>query len=171
MLYKRGVPTRKLHLDLNRHTIESRLRYLEGQESHYREHVRGEIGGLQDDVAVLLATPEPLEGSMRAMLEQTYKDLMNAREHLEGGGDLSELPVLVECIELRSEPMSCEEFRDEFKTHGLREAPKSPQVEPETGPAVLESPALQERSFWETLKIWLNTPFKVSWSDIKSGKK
>jgi hypothetical protein len=171
MLYKRDVPTRKLHLELHRHTIESRLQQLEEQESHYREHVRGEIGDLRDDVAVLLATPGPLDASMREMLEQTYKDLNNAREHLDGGGDLSEIPVLVESIEISSKPMNCDEFRGEFKNIGLSKTPKSPKVELEVKQPELEEPAEQELGFWETLMKWLNTPFRVSWSDIKSRKK
>jgi hypothetical protein len=171
LLYKRGVPTRKLHLELPRHTIESRLRHLEGQEKCYRDHVREEISGLQNDVAVLMATPEPLDESMREMLEQTYKGLINAREHLDGGGDLSEIPVLVESIELSSEPMNCEEFRSEINNLALLEAPQLPEVEQETRPPEVEEPAEQELGFWEIFKKWLSTPFRVSWSDIKSGKK
>jgi hypothetical protein len=172
LLYKRGVPTRKLHLELPRHSIELRLRQLEGQEQLYRDHVREEISGLQVDVAVLMATPESLSGgSMRKMLEQTQKDLINARKHLDSGGDLSEIPVLVESIELSSELMNCEEFRNEIKNFGLPEASQSPEVEQETKPPEFEEPAEQELGFWETLKKWLSTPFRVSWSDIKSGKK
>jgi hypothetical protein len=70
----------------------------------YEYLVREEISGLQDDVAVLMAIPEPLDESMREMLEQTQKNLINARKHLDSGGDLSEIPVLVESIELSSEP-------------------------------------------------------------------
>jgi hypothetical protein len=172
LLYKRGVPTSKLHLELPRHSIELRLRQLEGQEQLYRDHVREEISGLQVDVAVLMATPESLSGgSMRKMLEQTQKDLINARKHLDSGGDLSEIPVLVESIELSSELMNCEEFRNEIKNFGLPEASQSPEVEQETKPPEFEEPAEQELGFWETLKKWLSTPFRVSWSDIKSGKK
>jgi hypothetical protein len=169
LLYKRGVPTRKLHLELPRHTIESRLRQLEGQEKRYREHLREEISGLQVDLAVLMAHPASLTGSMREVLEQTHKDLISAREHLDGGGDLSEIPVLVESIELSSEPMNCEEFQSEIRNFGLQEAPQSPEVE--TKPSEREEPVEQELGFWETLKKWLSTPFGVSWSDIKSGKK
>jgi hypothetical protein len=132
--------------------------------------VRDEIGDLQDDEAVLMASPEPLDGSMREMLEQTYKDLVNARVHLDGGGELSEIPVLVESIEISSEPMNCEEFRGKFKNYGLQEAPQLPEVE-QPRPAEHEEPAEQELGFWEALKRWLNTPFRVSWSDIKSGKR
>jgi hypothetical protein len=171
LLYKRGVPTRKLHLELPRHTIESRLRQLEGQEKRYRDHVREEISSLQFDVAVLMASPGSLDRSMREMLEQTHKDLINAREHLDGGGDLSEIPVLVESIELSSEPMNCEEFQSEVKDFGLPEEPQLPDVELETRPSQLERPAVQELGFWATLMKWLSTPFRVSWSDIKSGKK
>jgi hypothetical protein len=171
LLYKRGVPTRKLHLELPRHTIESRLSQLEGQEKRYRDHVREEIGGLQVDVAVLMATPGSLDRSMREMLEQTHKDLISAREHLDGGGDLSEIPVLVESIVISSEPINCEDFRREVKNFGLPEASQSPDVELETRPPEREEPAEQELGFWETLKKWLSTPFRVSWSDIKSGKK
>jgi hypothetical protein len=171
LLYKRGVPTRKLHLELPRHTIESRLRQLEGQEKRYRDHVREAISDLQVDVAVLMATPESLNGSMREMLEQTHKDLINAQEHLERGGDLSEIPVLVESIELSSKPMNCEEFRSEIKNYALPEAPQMPEVKLETRSPELEEPGEKELGFWETLKKWLNTPFRVSWSDIKSGKK
>ncbi len=170
LLYKRGVPTRKLHLELPRHTIESRLRELEEQEQHHRAHVRAEIGDLQDDIAVLLATPQPLDGAMREMLEQTYKDLICARDHLDGGGDLSEIPVLVESIELSSEPMNCETFRAEFKNRKQAEMPSQPYVELVQRPEG-QVPAEEEHGFWKTLKIWLSTPFRVSWSDIKSGKK
>jgi hypothetical protein len=171
LLYKRGVPTRKLHLELPRHTIESRLHQLEGQEKRYRDHLREEISGLQVDVAVLMATPGSLDRSMREMLVQTHKDLINAREHLDGGGDISEIPVLVESIELSSEPMNCEEFRSEVKTFGLPEAPQLAEMELETRSPEPEEPAAQGLGFWETLKRWLSTPFRVSWSDIKSGKK
>jgi hypothetical protein len=171
LLYKRGVPTRKLHLEMPRHAIESRLHQLEGQEKRYRDHVREEINGLQLDVAALLATPKPLDGAMRKMLAQTYKDLVNAREHLDSGGDLSEIPVLVESIELSSEPMNCEEFRGQIKKFGLPETPQLPEVKLETRQPELEEPDEQKLGFWETLKKWLSTPFRVSWSDIKSGKK
>jgi hypothetical protein len=171
LLYKRGVPTRKLHLELHRHTIESRVRKLVDQERRYRDHVRAEIGVLQNDVAVLMATPQPLNRSMRETLEQTYQDLNIAREHLDSGGSLSEIPVLVETIELSSEPMNCEEFRSEFKSVELPEAPQIPEVEQKPKPHELEEPVEQELGFWETLKKWLNTPFKVSWSDIKYRKK
>jgi hypothetical protein len=147
------------------------VRKLEEQERRYRDHVRAEIDVLRNDAAVLMATPEPLNRSMREMLKQTYQDMNNAREHLDGGGSLSEIPVLVQSIELSSEPMNCEEFRSKFKSVELPKTSQLPEVELKPRSPELKESAEQELGFWEIFKKWLNTPFKVSCSDIKSRKK
>jgi hypothetical protein len=70
--------------------------------------------------------------------------------------------------------MSYDEFKAEVES--TEQEKENPPAESETkaeSPATAgaEEPAKEKLSFWQTLKIWLNTPIRVSWSDIRKSRK
>jgi len=173
LLYKRGVATRKLQLEVPRLTIESRLQQLELQESRHRDRVRMEIHHMQKDITALIADPSIGE-TMRNMLAKTYMELEQAHQHIEHDGPLSEIPVIVESINLSSEPMSYDELKAEVESADQAEEIPSAQPEMKKEPATIttdEEPVSEKLSFWQALKVWLNTPIRVSWSDIRKSRK
>jgi hypothetical protein len=173
LLYKRGVATRKLQLEVPRLTIESRLQQMELQEARHRDRARMEIRHMQQDITALIANPS-IDESMRNMLAKTYMELEQAFQHIERDGPLSEIPVIVESISLSSEPMSCDEFKVEVESADHAEEVPSAPAETKIKSATIttaEEPVTEKLSFWQTLKVWLNTPLRVSWTDIRKSRK
>jgi hypothetical protein len=173
LLYKRGVATRKLQLEVPRLTIESRLQQMELQESRHRDRARMEIRHMQHDITALIADPS-IDENMRNMLAKTYMELEQAFQHIEQDGPLSEIPVIVESINLSSEPMSYDELKTEVesadKAGGIPSAQPETNMESETI-TTADEPVSEKLSLWQTLKVWLNTPIRVSWSDIRKSRK
>ncbi len=173
LLYKRGVATRKLQLEVPRHTIESRLQQLALQENRHRDRARIEIRHMQQDITALIADPS-IDEIMRNMLAKIYMELEQAHQHIKRGGPLSEIPVIVESINLSSESMSYDEFKAEVESTDQAEEIPSAQPETKSESATItpaEEPVSEKLSFWQALKVWLNTPVRVSWSDIRKYRK
>jgi hypothetical protein len=124
---------------------------------------------LRDDTAALLERRD-LSPAMRGMLEASHADLQALLGHLESGGELGELPVLVQTIRPADAPMSREELAAALRGQDLQEIEVEQVVlESASEPPPEPSPGVQgpRPSFGDTLQQWLNTPAQVSWQDIR----
>ncbi len=168
LLHKRGEQSPGLKLEIPTQSLQKRAKQIAELESCYRHKVRHDIVQLQQDTLNLFDSPG-LEEGMRSVLQQTFDDLQTALDHIDGGGDLSDIPVKVQTIQLDSSPLSGEVFCAQIVDLGEAEEPAVTNDEP---PVPQEQQGkVSPRSFWQSLKIWINTPFRVSWRDIRQGKR
>lgn len=169
LLYKRRVPTRRLKLDVSQHSIKHRLEKVKAHERRYREKTREQMILLQEEMATVIETMQD-DDMARDLLIASYNDLDKARKHVEDGGDLSEIPMMVEAVNLGSEPIEDKEFSKTHPSPQTLGEPPGAQQQAEFEEVTGEPAPASRPSFWRSLSIWLNTPFKVSFSDIRSGR-
>ncbi len=168
LLHKRGEHSKGLKLEVPTQSLQKQSKRIADLEASYRVKVRHDVVQLKDDTLALFESPG-LEESMRTVLQQTYEDLQVALEHIDGGGDLADLPVMVQTIHIDSTPLNGELFYAQAKEMN----PEKPSAPDQTAAAAVEPPpqaSVGRRSFWQALRIWLNTPLRVSWRDVRNGK-
>jgi hypothetical protein len=162
-LYKKGESSEALKLVIPTDLLNRRLEALSDLERHCRHKVRNEIKNLRQDTQQMLKSPNLLE-SMRSQLNSILDDLQTSLQHIETGGDISEIPVLVQTLGWDPSPMSTEELADMLRGEEVEEI----LVEEITITAPEDS---TEPAFRDTLHYWLNTPLDVSWDTVKSWQK
>jgi hypothetical protein len=162
-LYKKGESSKALTLVIPTELLNQRLQALYDLERHSRLKVRNEIKTLRRDTQQMLKNPS-LGESIRDQLKITLSDLQTSLQHIETGGDISEIPVLVQTIAWDPTPMSTKELSELLRGEEVEEIP----VEEITITAPGNTP---EPAFRETLHYWLNTPLDVSWDMVKNWQK
>ncbi len=84
--------------------------------------------------------------------------------HIEDGGEIAELPVVVETLRWDPAPMSTRELSEMLRGEEVEEIP----LEEIT---ITAPPDVPEPDFSETLHYWLNTPLDVSWDAVKQWQR
>jgi hypothetical protein len=166
LLHKRGEPSPGLKLEVPTQSLQKRAKQVADLEASYRYKIRHDVVQLQQETLALFDNAT-LEAGMRDILQQIYDDLQAALEHIDRGGSLEQIPVMVQTIQIDSTPLNGELFYAEIRKVGEdAHAPPEPQdVAADPAP-----PTPKRRGFWQTLLIWINTPLKVSWKDIREGR-
>lgn len=162
-LYKKGESSKALELVIPTALLNQRLQALSDLERHSRLKVRNEIKTLRRDTQTMLKNPE-LKDSMRKRIKTILDDLQICLQHIETGGDISEIPVLVQTLGFDDTPMSTTELSELLRGEEVEEIP----VEEINITAPTYTP---EPPFRETLHYWLNTPLDISWEMVKNWQK
>jgi hypothetical protein len=165
-LYKKGESSEALKLVIPTESLNRRLQSVNNLERHCRHKVRNEIKTLRHDTQQMLKAPN-LGGSMRERLKAVLDDLQTSLQHIETGGDISEIPVMVETISWDTAPVSTKELSELLRGEKVEEIP----VEEITITATADTTDTPEPAFSETLHYWLNTPLNVSWDMVKSWQR
>lgn len=153
LLRERGEATVPLNLPVSHSALRERMRKVAEQESRCREKVMDDILTVQVDARLLLDT-ESLSGPMRRMLVATVEQLDANLAHIQAGNSIESLPHPVEVIEL-AEEVVVEPVEIDVP------CAQAEQTEP-GGEA--------EGSVLRQLDEWLNTPWTVSWKEIRSRR-
>ncbi len=162
-LYKKGESSEALKLSIPTELLTRRLQAVSSLEQNCRVKVRNEIKSLRRDTRQLLKAPNLLEG-MRNELQGILDDLQTSLQHIDSGGDIAEIPVLVETLSWDQTPMSTTELSELLRGEEVEEIP----LEEITITALPDAP---EPAFRDTLHYWLNTPLDVSWDTVKHWQK
>lgn len=167
LLHKRGEQTPGIKIHIPKQSIQQRLAMVRGQENLVRHKVRDAAVRLRDETQVLLEETS-LSDSMREFLEHTLLDANVVLESLDAGVALIDLPPELRTIQVIGDPISSDDLCRELELDRAEPQPAPVSLPPPTTPD--QAPPRPPLGFWATLKIWLNTPFRVSWSQIRDGK-
>jgi hypothetical protein len=162
-LYKQGENSPALRLNITRERLLRRLEVVSSLERHCRSKLRNEIRALDADVRRLLKGGS-VAAAMRAELQGLLEDLRLVQRHVEAGGDIAEIPLLIKTLGWNPTPIDARELADLLKGQEVEEIP----VEE----IVISAPSHDaEPELGETLKCWLNTPPDVTWEQLRHRKK
>ncbi len=162
-LYRRGESSPALKFDIPTALLTKRLRAVHSLQRHCRVKVRNEVKALRDDTRRTLTNPG-LSQPMRDELQAVVEDLQTIIRHIEDGGEIAELPVVVETLRWDPAPMSTRELSEMLRGEEVEEIP----LEEIT---ITAPPDVPEPDFSETLHYWLNTPLDVSWDAVKQWQR
>ncbi len=162
-LFKKGENSEPLELSIPTEVLSRRLDAVSDLERHCRSKIRSEIKTLRNDARQMLNNRGMTE-SVRQELQEICDDLQTCLLHIETGGDISDIPVLIQTLSWDPSPMSTAELSDLLRAEEVEEI----AVEEITIAAPTEAP---EPAFRDTLHYWLNTPLDVSWDTVKQWQK
>lgn len=147
LLAKRGEVVAALHLPLPRLAIQQRLQQVDAREQVIRQRVVEHINEMRCDIAQVLNNPE-CSAAQRTMYEVLDQSLADNLAHIQAGLSLSELPVMIEDIEVvEADHMAVQESQPV-------DVPDAPKLTPDAG-----SPGFVRR-----VRDWLNAPWNSgSW--------
>lgn len=147
LLKKRGVNTEGTVVSVPQEAIKEQLSHLEQQEQQQRVKIKDKIIEMKEDIAGMLANPSYPDG-MKAILTGVQANLDNDLQQIEAGRRLDSLSFIAETQELSEVPQEQE----------AGEVAQEAQPEEQDGKA----------GFVDTANRWLNTPWSVSWQDLKN---
>lgn len=147
LLRKRGVATPGAKLPVPKDVIAGQLEHLKVQEQQQRTKIKGKIEEMQEDVQKMIDNPSYPQG-MKDMLEGVQANLSNDIERLAAGAPLGNLSFVVDAEEIVAAGVE-----DEVEEIEITD------VAPDDGNVGLADAASR----------WLNSPWDVSWDDVKHG--
>lgn len=154
LLRERGVAIAPVQLQVSRAEIETQIQVLKARENVCRALVKDEIAQIQASLERLLED-ERFTESVRLVMRNVQADLRRNLAHLEAGGSLDELPVLVEAIELAEEPLPA----------------MAPSPAPSVPPAPLPAERRRRLGLLRHLWLWLTGPWGQGWNEIEDSPK
>ena len=146
LLRKRGVATPGSPLPVQKQVIHQQLAQLDVQEKQQRGKIKHKIVEMKDDISHMINNPAYPEG-MKKILWEVQANLTKDLQSLERGAPLSTLSFVTDADELT----------------GLEE--EQPEVEEITLTALPDEP--EKMGFSAAASRWLNSPWDVSWEEIK----
>ncbi len=147
LLRKRGVQTPGSALPASAEDLKQHLNHLNQQEQVQRGRIKSKIVEMKDDITSMIDNPTYPE-AMRVMLRDVAANLDKDLQLLERGVAIERLSFVAEAEEIMvadSESMIVEEILVEDV---VAEPPSKP-------------------NFSQTAARWLNSPWDVSWDDLK----
>jgi hypothetical protein len=145
LLRKRGVQTAGTPLPVPRAALEAQVERLQAEEARQRVRVDEKIVDMQSDIERMIANPAYPDG-MKQLLGEVLDGLRHDRDRLRNGAPLASLDFVNGTEEIVAAPVEA-----------------MPASAPGERPADEPAP----RSFTDRASRWLNSPWDVSWEDIR----
>lgn len=161
-LHERGVITAAAELAISQESISDKASALKIQENDCKHRIKTTINTMIEDTQKILSLPT-CPDELKEKIQQVQHTLEQKLEHLNAGKDLSDLPVFVESLEI---DMSSDDVASQAAA----------TANDNTVRATLTTDALIEIAeekvnaglgYFQRLRLWLNTPWEVSWSTLK----
>jgi DNA-binding transcriptional MerR regulator len=144
LLRKRGVATPGSGLPVPAEMIHQQIENLDVQEQQQRGRIKHKIVEMQDDIGRMIDNPG-YPDSMKQLLQEVRANLDNDLQNIDKGAPLSALSFVSDADELS----------------GLQESPAE-EISLPTQP--LET---DKAGFSAAASRWLNSPWDVSWNQLK----
>ncbi|MCB1870480.1 MAG: hypothetical protein KDI49_00405 [Gammaproteobacteria bacterium] len=146
LLRRRGVASAGSPLPVARETIEQQIALLEVEEKKQRSNVRQKVSEMKDEIAKMIENPAYPEG-LKEILKGVRRNLEKDLNSIDKGHKLSSLSFVTDAGEITDiQEVSCDES------------------------ASADAAQEQERSLSESARLWLNTPWDVSWEDVRQRR-
>ncbi len=164
LLQQRGVYTPGAGVKESVQQIEGHIHRLEKKEEIQRRQLNAHITEMHNDLSHMLKSDQ-YSDEMKKVFRKVMAGLEDDQKTIERGDRIDELQLSFEVVETgvekKKDPVEAqqqvvtetEEYLEEFD---------------QGEPSVNES---GKRGFFRTLFKWLNTPWSISWDDVKKGKK
>ncbi len=168
-LHERGVITTAADLAISQEKISDKASALKTQESDCKHRIKTTINTMLEDTQKILSMPS-CPDELKEKVEQVKKTLEHKLEHLNTGKDLSDLPVFVESLEIDT---SCDDVASQAAARAQTNSTPTSLTSALTSDVFIEIAEEKiDRSLnhFQRLCLWLNTPWEVSWSALKSGQ-
>lgn len=171
LLMRRGLVVPEFRLPLDRHRLQQRLRNVACQEQFVRQAVIKQVRQLGVEIRHLL-NQENLSDAIRALLEQMQEGLRANLEHLKAGHGVAALPLAMEEVSFLEPPGEAPPLPSN-ESRSL--APGAAAAQPERStPTPAENGTLDEAGqppgWWLSLRLWVSSPWNVTWRDIRTGR-
>ena len=145
LLKKRGVSTDGAVIAVPKEVIDKQYKELEEKEQQQRVKVKGKVEEMKEDINVMIDNPS-YPDAMKEVLRGVLDNLDSDIRLVDSGGSLDKLSFVME----------------------TQEFGEAVQQEDDVEEIVLETPdETNKRSLANKANEWLNSPWSVSWKDIK----
>lgn len=145
LLRRRGVASAGSPLPVAREKIKQQIALLEVEEKKQRSSVRQKVSEMKDDIAKMIENPTYPEG-LKQILHGVMKNLDKDLKSIDKGHKLSSLSFVTDAGEITD----------------IQEMPSD-----EPAPGETEQEQEQETSLAKSARLWLNTPWDVTWEEVK----
>lgn len=146
LLKKRGVATPGSPLPVPQDVIHKQMEQLDAQEQQQRVKIKSKIVEMKDDIVKMIENQD-YPDSMRQILLGVQDNLEKDLNNIESGGKLRNLSFVTDAQELT----------------GIQGPPQ------EEGKAQLHTKQKEDIGLYEVASRWLNSPWDVTWKDIKES--
>lgn len=137
--------------------IKQQITSLNQKEKKCRDVITKDMSTLQTEVIALMKREDCPE-QLKATLLEIQSELKINSEHLKSGKAIDEMPIIYESIELSGESKVVKEVE------AIIEEAKDP---PDNNKTESAEPHIKKTSLVKHFWIWLNSPWKKKWKDIK----
>jgi len=169
ILKERKVAIAPFRLPIPQAELNQHIRTLKQKEKRCIKRVRRDIVEIIKD-SVKIVSDESISEQMRECINQIKSEMEENLTHLDNGGKIDELPTKIENhvleseIELQVEITEISESEDKQIENDETNAIKS--VEESTQTIEISQ---QKLTMWQVFKLWLSSPWNVSWNSLKES--
>ena len=157
LLKERGADIPHFRCAVPINTIKDRIEKLEEREEIFRNKINNKIDNMLEEISVFL-NDDTLPNHMKEEILKVHDELCLKKDHLQSGKELSDTPMIMESIELKTD--------DEEIEYLVTEAERK---------IILTQPAqelkIKPRGLFERIRIWFSTPLEVGWKETKHHPK
>jgi hypothetical protein len=164
LLQQRGIYTSGTVIKASVQQIEGHIKRLEKREEIQRKKLQAHIAEMHVDLNVMLKS-DKYSDDMKRVFRKVIVDLESDKQAIERGGRINDLQLSFEMVETGVERNNSPE---EVQQKVVDETEEYLEEIDQNGTTDKES---DKRGFFRTLLKWLNTPWKVSWSDVRKGRR
>ncbi|MCB1869742.1 MAG: hypothetical protein KDI43_14825 [Gammaproteobacteria bacterium] len=143
LLRRRGVATEGSPLPVARKEIEHQITRLEWEEQKQRGKIRLKISEMKVDIERMIDNPAYPDG-LKEILRGVNRNLENDLKNIDLGVKLSSLSFVTDADEIT----------------GIQDISTDTAEPEESGPA-------EQASLAESARLWLNTPWDVTWEEVR----
>ena len=143
LLRRRGVATEGSPLPVARKEIEHQITRLEWEEQKQRGKIRLKISEMKVDIERMIDNPAYPDG-LKEILRGVNRNLENDLKNIDLGVKLSSLSFVTDADEIT----------------GIQDISTDTAEPEESGPA-------EQASLAESARLWLNTPWNVTWEEVR----
>ncbi|MDX1755413.1 MAG: hypothetical protein R3175_05065 [Marinobacter sp.] len=170
LLARRGVAVPDFRLPLDRNRLQQQLQSVTHEERSARRQVIEHVLDVDGEIRRLLKHGN-LPEAMRDLLQRMLDGLQENLDHLEAGQSVGELPLPIEDVSFiepqRSEAAKPSALSPADSGGDERDAqPREPSQDPARGTTEAPPPP----GLFRSIRLWILSPWNVSWRDIRSGR-
>ncbi len=163
LLQQRGVQTSGTSIKIPIREIEGHIRRLEIREEIQRKQIKTHIKEMQEDLGYMLNSDQ-YSDEMKKVFRKVMANLEDDLNAIDQGTRIDQLSLSFEVVETgEKERCGQDEAQQEIVSETEEYLEEFDQGE-------LADAVTKRMGFFRTLLKWLNTPWSVSWEDVKRGK-
>jgi hypothetical protein len=163
LLQQRGVYTSGTVVKASVEQIEGHIKRLEEKEKIQRKQIQTHISEMHTDLSHMLKS-DRYSDEMKKVFRKVIGNLESDKKAIEQGVKIEEIQLSIEVVETgAAKKKNPKEVQQQVVNETEEYLEEFDQNESESEPA-------SKRGFLQTLFRWLNTPWSVSWEDVRKGK-